>query len=129
MLYKLETKEGIISIDRVVINRIIAEAIEAFQGKVLISNHKGKVIGRSGKFNLGDDKSHSEIEIGAKGLDIRVYIVIRFGTSINKVTEQLLSTIKGNIEEFLGIEVNSIAIVVTGMISKQVAKRNIVVKG
>lgn len=129
MLYRVETKEGTISIDRAVINRIIAEAIEAFQGRVFISNHKGKVPNLTGKAALSDDKNYAEVSIGAKGIDIRVYIVIRFGTSINKVTEQLIATIKKNTEEFLGIEANSIAIVVTGMISKQMVKRNIVVKG
>lgn len=129
MLHKFETDQGSIFIDRAVISKIIIEAMEQFRGKAWISNHKGKILSSTSKSNMGDDKNYSEISIGEKGMDVRIYIVIRFGTSINKVTEQLITTIKNNIEEFVGIEANSIAIVVTGMISKQMARRNIVVKG
>lgn len=129
MLYKLETKEGSISIDKAVIGKIILQAVEQFKGKVLISNHKGKVSGITVKFGGTDDINYMDITLGSKGLDIRFYIVIRFGTSINKVTEQLIQTIKRDVEEFTGLEANSIAIVITGMVSRQLSKRNIVVKG
>lgn len=129
MLYKVEAKDGDISIDKNVVGRIIVRAVEQFNGKVLISNHKGRVAGFAAKLGMADDVSYMEINTGAKGLDIRFYILIRFGTSINKVTEQLISTIKTDTEEITGLEVNSIAVVVTGMVSKQTARRNIEVRG
>ncbi len=129
MLYRLETKEGTISIDKTVIGKIIAEAVEQFNGKVLISNHRGKVSGFVAKIGGIDDVSSMEINSGDNGLDIRFYILIRFGTSINRVTEHLIATIKKNTEEFTSLEVNSIAVVVAGMISKQTVRRNIEVRG
>ena len=129
MLYRLDTDEGCISIDKSVIGTIVTKAVRQFNGKVLISNHKGKVSGFVAKIGGIEDVNHMEIAMGKNGLDIRVFIVIRFGTSINKVTEQLIQMIKKNTEEITGIEANSIAIVVTGMISKQVVRRNIEVKG
>lgn len=129
MLYKLETKEGTISIDKAVVGRIILEAVEQFKGKALISNHRGKVSGFAAKFGGLDDANSMEINYGKKGLDIRFYILIRFGTSINRVTELLIETIKKNTEEITGLEVNSIAIIVTGVVSKQMARRNIEVRG
>lgn len=130
MLYRLETPDGTISIDKEVIGRIIAEAVGEFNGRVLISTHKGKpVSGFAAKIGMMDDVGSMEINLGADGLDIRFFILIRFGTSINRVTEQLIETIKKNTEEITGLEVNNIAVVVTGMISKQTVKRNIVVRG
>ena len=129
MLYKLETKDGSISIDKAVIGRIIADAVQKFNGKVLISNHRGKVAKFTSKIGVTDEMSFMEISTGNNGLDIRFYILIRFGTSINRVTEQLISTIKSNIEMITGLDVNSIAVVVTGMVSKQTARRNIEVRG
>lgn len=130
MLYRLETMSGAISIDKAVIGKIIAESVGQFKGKVLISNHKGKVVsGFAAKLGVMDDISYMEIILGKNGLDIRFYILIRFGTSINKVTEQLIRTIKENTEEITGLEVNSIAVVVTGMVSKQTVRRNIEVRG
>lgn len=130
LLYRLETMSGAISVDKAVIGKIIADAVGQFKGKVLISNYKGKVVsGFAAKLGVMDDVSYMEISLGKNGLDIRFYILIRFGTSINKVTEQLIRTIKKNTEEITGLEVNSIAVVVTGMVSKQTARRNIEVRG
>lgn len=129
MLYKLETKDGIISIDKAVIGRIVTEAVNQFEGRVMISNHKGKVSGLVAKIGGIDDVNNMEINLGNNGLDIRFFIVIRFGTSINRVTELLIENIKKNIEDFTGVEANSIAVVVTGMVSKHVVRRNIEVRG
>ena len=121
MLYKLETKDGDISVDKAVVGKIIADAIEHFKGKV--------VSGFAAKIGVMDDISYMEINLGNNGLDIRFYILIRFGTSINRVTEELIRTIKKNTEDTIGLEVNSIAVVVTGMISKQTVRRNIEIRG
>lgn len=130
LLYRLETLDGSISIDKAVIGKIMAEAVREFKGRVLISTHKGKpVSGFAAKIGMMDDVSSMDINLGKNGLDIRFFILIRFGTSINRVTEQLIETIKKNTEEITGLEVNSIAVVVTGMISKQTVRRNIEVRG
>ncbi len=129
MLYRLETINGAISVDKAVIGRIIADAVGQFKGKVLISNHKGKVVsGFAAKLGV-EDINYMEISLENDSLDIRFFILIRFGTSINKVTEQLIGTIKKNIEEITGLEVNSLAVVVTGMVSKHTARRNIEIRG
>lgn len=130
MLHRLETMDGTISIEKTVVGKIIAEAVGEFNGRVLISTHKGKpVSGFAAKIGMMDDVGSMEINPGINGLDIRFFILIRFGTSINRVTEQLIETIKKNTEEITGLEVNSIAVVVTGMISKQTVRRNIEVRG
>jgi Uncharacterized protein conserved in bacteria len=130
LLYRLETSGGAISIDKPVVGKIIGEAVGQFKGKVLISNHKGKVVsGFAAKLGMMDDINFMEINLGKDGLDIRFFILIRFGTSINRVTEQLIETIKKNTEEITGLEVDSIAVVVTGMISKHTVRRNIEVRG
>lgn len=129
MLYKLETKDGSISIDKGVVGKIITNAVEQFNGKVLISNHKGKVPGFGAKIGVTDDISFMDITIGKNGLEIRFFIVIRFGTSINRVTEELITNIKKNAEETTGLEVSSVAVVVAGMVSKQTVRRNIEIRG
>jgi len=129
LLYKEETKEGTIYIDKPVVGKIILEAVEQFSGKVLLSNHKGKTSGIVPIIGGIDDRNFMDIEVGEKGIDIRFYIVIRFGTSINKVTEALIERIKKNIELITGLAVESIVVVVTGILSKQMVRRNIEVRG
>lgn len=128
MFYKIETGNGYISIEKTVIGKIIIEEVKKFDGKVLISNHKGRVPGIVSKIGGLDDISHLEILMGNKGLDVRVYIVIRFGASIGRVTNQLIDGIQDNINALTAIEANSVAVIVTGIISKQLSKRNIEVK-
>ncbi len=128
-LYSIETEAGIIKIRSAVIGRIIMEAVRKFQGRVKITNQKGKVIRTKEKNGIMDATDYFDISMNEKGLDIRIYIAIRFGTSIGMVTEQLIRDIKNDIEALTGLEANSIAIIVTGLISKQIAPRNIQVKG
>lgn len=128
MFYRIENHEGYITIDKSVIGKIIIEEVKKFNGKVLISSQKGKVASIVSKIGGIDDMSYIEIIMGDKGLDVKVYIVIKFGTSIGMVTNQLIDGIQEQIHNLTEIEPNSVAVVVTGMISKHIAKRNIEVK-
>lgn len=124
-MFTTETGLGTISINKAVIGKIVTEAAEQFDGKVIISNHKGKVPGIVSKIGGMDDINNMEINFGENGIDLRVFVVLRFGTSITKVTNRLIDDIHKKIRETMGQEPNSVAVVVTGMISKNIARRHI----
>jgi uncharacterized alkaline shock family protein YloU len=128
LFYKEENEKGSITIEKAVIGKIIAEIVSQFNGKVHISNYKNKATTFAAKIGVTDDISNMEIVMGDKGLDIKLYVVVKFGTSINMVTNKLINDIHEKVHELTSIEPNSVAIVVTGMISKNIAKRNIEVK-
>ena len=129
MIYKVETKEGSISFSKNIIGRIVIESVRQFSGRVMVSNHKAKVYAQDQKRGGLDAIGNMDITMGAKGLDLRVYVVIRFGMSIGAVTDRLIEDIYTSTKELTGLEPNSVAIVVTGMLSKrQMARRNIEVK-
>lgn len=128
MLYKEKTDKGSITIEKAVVAKIITEVVSQFQGKVLISNYKNKATTFAAKIKVTEDINNMEISMGEKGLDIRLYIVVKFGTSIGMVTNKLIGDIHDKVYELTTIEPNSVAIVVTGMISKNIAKRNIEVR-
>jgi uncharacterized alkaline shock family protein YloU len=125
LLQTLKTEYGTINLDKAVIGKIILEAIDDFKGKVIISNHKGKV----SRYGASEDSSSFEIDLDGKVLNIRFFIIIKFGTSIKKVSNQLIQSIKKDINEMLGIETTNITIVVTGISSKQIVRRNIIING
>lgn len=128
MLHKIETEEGTIFIEKPVIGRIILEEVKKLKGRVWVSSHKGKVPGLVSRIGGQDEMNYLEISNGQKGIDIRVYVVIRFGTSIGEVTNQLLDSIQESVKRYTDINPNSVAVIITGMVSKQLAKRNIEVK-
>lgn len=126
MFYKVETEYGTISITKTVIAKIITEAVDRLSGKVYICNQKGKIINNLfSRLGYFDDASNIEINNGPSGLDIRLFIVVRFGTSITNVTNQLIDEIETNIKEFTSIELNSVSIVVAGTMARQIKKRHI----
>jgi len=122
----LETSKGNISITKNVIGRIVMQSVKTFQGKVAISNHKGRVKKAISSNSVINDM---DITMGEHGLDLRIYVVINFGTSIGDVTNTLIEEIYTRVKELTGIEPGSVAVVVAGMaLKKQTARRNIEVK-
>lgn len=125
MIYRVETREGSISLGKSVIGRIVVESVKKYRDKAQLSNHKGKVRKTSGESAVNS----IDISMGAKGLDLRVYVVVKFGASIGLVTNGLIEEIYTRTKELTGLEPNSVAVIVTGMVSKQqMARRNIEVK-
>ena len=121
----VDTDLGTITVTKWVIGKIILDVVEEFEGKVIISNYKGKVPGIVSKIGGMDEVNTMEINMTEQGLDIRVFVVLRFGTSITRATNLLMDKIYEKIKELTGIAPNSVAIVVTGMISKHIAPRHI----
>jgi uncharacterized alkaline shock family protein YloU len=124
------TKHGVISMDKGVIGSIIKRQVAAFDGKVLLSNAKGKVIKAANQDRLGDEANFFEMSAAGSGAghDLRVFVIIKMGVSISSVTDMLIARLDSDIAEFTGLRANSIAVVVKGMLSKNVSKRDIEVK-
>lgn len=125
ILITVDTDLGTITVTRWVIGKIILDVVEEFEGKVIISNYKGKVPGIVSKIGGMDEVNTMEINMTEQGLDIRIFVVLRFGTSITRSTNLLVDTIHERIKALTGIAPNSVAVVVTGMISKHIAPRYI----
>lgn len=129
MYYKFQSDLGLIMVKDSVIKRIVIESIALMNGKVKLANHKGQVAGIVAGIVGLDDTSHIIVSRSTLGLDIKLYVVIKFGTSITKITEFLIESIREKVLENAGIEASSVSIVVSGMQAKKLARRNIEVKG
>lgn len=131
MLYKWEENEGIITLDRSVVRIIVAEAMQQFDGSMqFAAQYKGTVPGWLLKLSGGSESSSMDISMGKKGMIIRVFVVIRFGTSISKVTNQLMNEICKSVFQTTGISVEKISVMVAGLIfNKHVVKRKIEIRG
>ena len=60
-----------------------------------------------------------------EGADITVYVVINFGVSIHDSTEKIRNYIFDNVEKVMGERPNRVKIVVTGVQSREIARRHI----
>ena len=126
----VETDLGTIKVANSVIGNIIKDVIDSFDGKVIISNSKGKIPNQLPKLGSKEEYSDVVIELTEEGLlNITVYVILKFGTSIKATTEKLIADIRSSIKETIAMDVNEVDITVTGMMSKHIAPRHIEVRG
>ena len=96
------------------------------EGKVWPSTKRGKII-PEGRSYLSDVASVIDVEKDEDMLCLDIYVVIKFGASIKKVVESLCSHIADTIMERQGTGPVHINVHVTGVKSKQVARRDLLV--
>lgn len=126
----IETKLGDIHFSQNVINRIVMDALESCGGKAEIMHYKGKymnvVPGLASKINLYDEEAGGiQINKTEAGVEIKVHIVVRFGVSIKNTTKQIIDHIYESCERILSEKPEKVTVVVTGTLSKNIAKRHI----
>lgn len=125
----IENEMGKIELPKSVIGSIVIDVVESFDGKVILSDSKGRVHKLAYKLGAMEEANNIEIEGGENGMDMRVYVILRFGVSIKETTNQLINEIKSAVKEESGITIDNISIVIKGMMSKKIAPRNIEVTG
>ncbi len=129
-MLNVETKLGDIHFSQNVINRIVVKAIESCDGKAEIMHYKGRyknvVPGLASKMNLYDEGAGGiQLNKSQDGVEIKVYIVVRFGVSIKNTTEQIIDRIYDDMQKILQEKPKKVTVVVTGTLSKNIAKRHI----
>jgi len=120
-----ENKLGNISISQDIIRSIIVDKTIASLGKEYLKNSKGKKISRfntsSGiKFHFNKRKSCSTEDV-----EIVVYMILKFGTSIKNTTDTIGRSIKNIIETSFDIPVSKIKFVITDIESKIIVRKEI----
>ena len=127
MIIRLTNTQGAVSFNGILIDQIIERAMKPWEGRVWIANYKGRSSDktvRSGNLEPLEEKIISTTE---NGVFIRLYLMLRFGTSKKACTESIISSVAKDITECLDLPIEDIELVVTGLISEKPAKRDIVV--
>jgi uncharacterized alkaline shock family protein YloU len=122
MFYELKTQRGTIVLDRAVLGHIIKREAAAFQGKVVLSNAKGKPI--------GDEVGFFDCAWPAEdAFELRVFVVLQFGASISVVTQELIRRIRAQTEALTGVRASRVTIAVRGVLSKNLSRRDLEISG
>lgn len=129
-MFDIETKIGEIHFAPGIIDKIVLNAVNECNGKAILHNYKGKyaevVPGIASKMNLYDERTGSiEFIQTEESFKLKIYIVIKFGSSIKKITSDIIDSIYENCEKMLGTKPEKVKIIVTGILSKNIAKRHI----
>ncbi|MDO4352820.1 MAG: Asp23/Gls24 family envelope stress response protein [Clostridia bacterium] len=121
MFRNIDTEYGSIGINKNIITQMVTDAVDAYSGKVRLGNAKAV-------FNIfsNDESSNIDIVWDDEGIYINIFLIIKFGTSISRVTNGIIDYIEKNIKVTFGDIPHKIRILVTGIESKQqVIKRDI----
>lgn len=113
-MFDIETKMGSIHFSQSIINRIVENAVEGCGGKVFLNNYSGGLNAPAVEFIEGED-----------GFELKVFIVLKFGASIKENTTEIINSIYDNAEKILGRKPLKVTVTVTGVLSKNIAKRHI----
>lgn len=115
-MIEISTETGEIVFSENAVKSVIKGAVDASDGKAYIYRYRSRYMPMLPAIT---------IEEGDEGYDIVVYIVVRFGTSISKVSNKILDNIYKNLESAFNIVPDSVKVIVTGVQSKDIARRNI----
>ena len=129
MTLSRETELGTITISNLLFAQIIADSfkIESCLGKVWPSTKKGRQIGSDTKYNISEFANNIEVERSLYGesVDIEFNIIVKFGTSIRNITDDISDYIADVIYQKQGKKPNQIRIRIAGVKSRQMARRNL----
>ena len=126
--FKETTNFGEIVISDDAISEIVLSEIRKYKNSIYITNSKGKRTSKVYKSVGGSSATNIDIISENNVIEIKMYLIFKFGMSIKKTTEELMENIRKQIELATGKNPKSITIVITGMASKKIARRNIEVK-
>jgi uncharacterized alkaline shock family protein YloU len=124
MLFKEKTDRGKIVYNENVIGSIARRVVEDTDARAVASDAKGRPVkGGPGPGPNDDIIVDAEFEGGV--LNVKLYIVVRFGSSISRVCEDIDRGFRAAVPEMTGVRVGDLTICVRGLLSKNVSKRNI----
>lgn len=130
MLYSEINGEGTVSINESVICQIIEETVQSeFAGRVWISSKKSPASSLMTKLGAKDATDDIEMYLENGQVYLKMFVILKFGVSIKNTTAQLISRLKEAIAENAAMPVKEITLIVNGVVSKQIARRNIEIKG
>ena len=129
MTLSKETELGTISVSNVLFAQIIADSFQRAdcRDRVWPATKRGRQIGSDAKFSVSDFAGAIEVEPSFDGgsVDIEFSVIVKFGTSIRKLTDVISDYIADTIYEKQGKKPNQIKIRIVGVKSRQMARRNL----
>lgn len=125
MFLKRENAIGEISVSNNIFAQIIRDSFKLCEGRVWPATKKCKQIGTDNKFSLTDFSSTIESLETGEGIELKFYVIIKFGASIKEITDKLTNYIFQNVKTTIGEYPYKVTISVVGVKSKQIAKRDV----
>jgi uncharacterized alkaline shock family protein YloU len=124
MIYQEENKNGKIKIGRAVIEGVCARVIDEMDGRLIVSDPKGRL--RKGAREAAEDETgFARARLRAGVLDLKLFLIVRFGVSIRETAEELVGRLREEFPKQTGIGAGLITMVFVGTLAERLRRRNI----
>jgi len=124
MTYHEENESGRIRIGRGVIEGVCARVIDGFEGRILVSDPKGRMK-QAGATRAEEVGGFARARIRAGKLDIKLYLIVMFGISMRDSAKALAKALREEFPVQTGLEVGLVTMVFVGTLSEKLTKRDI----
>ncbi len=125
LLTKDLNQNGVITYNKLIVDQLIRHALEPYKKKVYLAHYRGASSDLSVKIGNFDALAEKEIRMTTEGVFVRFYVIVRIGQSITEICRDIITRIATDIEEPLQLPVDNIEIVVTAVLAKNPAKRDL----
>ncbi len=124
IMYTKKNSTGTIHVSKNVIGSIVADIADKSSNKVILCNSKGKT-----GFNENKSMSFLEVNVDGEDIYIKIYILVKFGTSISRLAGYIIEQVREMLKTTVGIEPKQVSLCIKGVMSRNVSKRDIEVTG
>lgn len=128
-MLEMKNEIGYIHFSRDVIYRICADAVNQ-TGEARLHQFRGrynakKPVSSYSFVSTEEDYENIQVETTDSSVRIALYIVVRFGVSISSVANSIIDYIYEEMKKVMGEEPAFVKVIVTGIVSRTIARRQI----
>ena len=123
-------EKGTMKINQNIFGRIAYDAVGLTEGKAFSASEKGKQLTGIGgtRPTPGEIGDHMIVREEEGRIYLELYIIMSFGASIQKATQQILDYMEGQLKILFPDQGGRILLKIVGVKSKQIAARDIEVE-
>jgi uncharacterized alkaline shock family protein YloU len=114
-----------VEIDRRVVESLCGRVIDTFDGRLLISDPKGR-LRRGAEKNPEEGSGFLRARLKDGKLNIKLFLIFRFGSSVRELAQTFAQRLREETPRATGMEAGLIQMVFVGTLSERVSKRKIV---
>ncbi|MDR0853468.1 MAG: hypothetical protein LBN34_03795 [Clostridiales Family XIII bacterium] len=128
MFYKRKTEIGSIAFDKQLLEFVVARTVSSFESAVIVSDPKGRLKKDADKNPYAETGFIDGFVNENDHIDLKVYLIIRFGHSMNEIAAEFSKRVRTDVFETIGMHIDDVTLIFVGTLSKNLAKRYIEVK-
>lgn len=127
-MMQYQTEKGSVTFDANVFGMIALETALTREEIYAVTNARGKIIRprATGRENIGFievEPTERENEI-----DLKIYVILNFGKSISAVAGEFGRAVRENVRTVTGMSVRNLTMMVTGVKSRKIARRELEIR-